>query len=170
MVFRCEPLFDAVSRIKEENPYGKVILTTPQGSLFTQDTAKKFSSKKGLIIICGHYEGVDERIFSIVDYEVSIGDYVLTGGELPAMVIADCVARLIPGVLPDEAAVYDSFNGGLLDWPCYTKPEVFNGQSVPEVLLSGNHKKIAEWRIKQAEERTRKRRPDLYKKYLKEKS
>ncbi|MBN1446099.1 MAG: tRNA (guanosine(37)-N1)-methyltransferase TrmD [Candidatus Omnitrophica bacterium] len=170
MVFRCEPVFNAVSRAKNENPCGKVIITSPQGSLFTQEAAKKFSREQGLIIICGHYEGIDERVFSIVDYEVSIGDYVLTGGELPAMVITDCVARLIPGVLPKEASVDDSFNGCLLDWPCYTKPEVFNGLRVPEILLSGNHKKIAEWRCKQAEERTRKKRPDLYKKYLKEKS
>ncbi len=167
MVLKCEPIFAAVKHIKKENDKGKVILTTPQGSLFNQRMAKRLSGEAGLIIICGHYEGVDERVTSIVDYEISIGDYVLTGGELPAMVIVDCVVRLLPGVLPEEAPVYDSFSQYLLDWPSYTKPAVFKGMKVPGVLLSGNHKKIEQWRKEQAEKRTKERRPDLYRKYLK---
>ncbi len=167
MVLACEPIFLAVEEIKKHNTDSLTILTSPQGEVFNQEMAKKLSEKKGLIIICGHYEGVDERIRSIVDCEISIGDYVLTGGELPAMVIVDCIARLLPGVLPDEAPVYDSFFDCLLDWPCYTRPEVFRGLKVPDVLLSGNHQKIAQWRHKQAVERTRQKRPDLYKKYSK---
>ncbi len=170
MVLRCEPVFSAVEQVKKENKKAKIVLTTPQGKLFTQDAAKKLSKEKGLIIICGHYEGIDERVASIVDEEVSIGDYVLTGGELPAMVITDCIARLIPGVLPDEAPVYDSFHEYLLDWQCYTRPEVFKGMRVPEILLSGDHKKIELWRKKQALKRTQERRPDLYQKYLKARS
>jgi len=170
MVLKCEPLFKAVNRISKENRRAKVVLMSPQGGLFTQESARRLSREKGLIIISGHYEGVDERVFSIVDHEISIGDYVLTGGELPAMVIADCVARLVPEVLPEEAAACDSFGAGLLDWPCYTKPSVFRGRRVPKVLLSGNHGKIAEWRQKQAEKRTKERRPDLYRKYLEEES
>ncbi|HPP30107.1 MAG TPA: tRNA (guanosine(37)-N1)-methyltransferase TrmD [bacterium] len=169
MVLKCEPIFAAVKHIKKENRKGKIILTTPQGSLFNQGMAKRLSGEEGLIIICGHYEGVDERVSSIVDCEISIGDYVLTGGELPAMVIVDSVVRLLPGVLPEEAPVYDSFSQHLLDWPSYTKPAVFKGMKVPDVLLSGNHKKIEEWRKKQAEKRTKIRRPELYKQYLKEK-
>lgn len=170
MVLRCEPIFNALKHIKKKNKKARVLLTTPQGKIFTQQTARELSKEKGIIIICGHYEGVDERVLTVVDEEVSIGDYVLTGGELPAMVIADCVARLIPGVLPEDAPVYDSFEQCLLDWECYTRPEVFNGIRVPEVLLSGNHKQIADWRRKQALKRTRDRRPDLYKRYIKGKS
>lgn len=168
MVLKCEPIFDAVEQIKKENRDAKVILTSPQGVLFNQKMANKLSKEKGLIIICGHYEGVDERVSSIVDYEISIGDYVLTGGELPAMVITDCVVRLLPGVLPEEAPSFDSFHNYLLDWPAYTKPAVFRGMKVPEVLLSGDHKKIAIWRRQEAEKRTKERRPDLYKEYLKQ--
>ena len=166
MVLKCEPIFNAVEKIKEENKEAKVILTTPQGILYNQEMAKKLSKEKGLIIICGHYEGVDERVSSICDYEISIGDYILTGGELPAMVITDSVVRLIPGVLPEEAPVYDSFFDYLFDWPCYTRPAVFRGMKVPDVLLSGNHKKIEEWRKEKAIERTKERRPDLYRKFL----
>ncbi|MCM8829871.1 MAG: tRNA (guanosine(37)-N1)-methyltransferase TrmD [Candidatus Omnitrophica bacterium] len=167
MVLKCEPIFAAVEHIKQYNKKGKVILTTPQGYLFNQGMAKRLSGEEGLIIICGHYEGVDERVSSIVDYEISIGDYVLTGGELPAMVIIDCVVRLLPGVLPKEAPVFDSFSQHLLDWPSYTKPAVFREMKVPEVLLSGNHKEIAHWRKEQAEKRTKERRPEIYKRYLK---
>ena len=166
MVLKCEPIFNAVEKIKEENKEAKVILTTPQGVLYNQEMAKKLSKEKGLIIICGHYEGVDERVSSICDYEISIGDYILTGGELPAMVITDSIVRLIPGVLPEEAPVYDSFFDYLFDWPCYTRPAVFRGMKVPDVLLSGNHKKIEEWRKEKAIERTKERRPDLYRKFL----
>lgn len=166
MVLSCEPIFLAVEEIKKHNAESLTILTSPQGEVFSQEMAGYLSRKKGLIIICGHYEGVDERVRSIVDCEISIGDYVLTGGELPAMVIVDCIARLLPEVLPEEAPVYDSFFDCLFDWPCYTRPENFRGLKVPDVLLSGNHKKIAEWRHRQAVERTIQKRPDLYRKYL----
>ncbi|MCK9265533.1 tRNA (guanosine(37)-N1)-methyltransferase TrmD [bacterium] len=167
MVFKCEPIFKAVEEIKKENNDAKVILTTPQGLLFTQNKAKEFSKEEGIIIICGHYEGIDERVTSICDEEISIGDYILTGGELPAMVVTEGVVRLLQGVLPEESFSYESFFEGLLDWPCYTRPEVFRGMKVPDVLLSGNHKKIEEWRQQQALERTKERKPELYKKYLK---
>jgi tRNA (guanine37-N1)-methyltransferase len=167
MVFKCEPIFKAVEEIKKENNDTKVILTTPQGLLFTQNKAKEFSKEEGIIIICGHYEGIDERVTSICDEEISIGDYILTGGELPAMVITEGVVRLLQGVLPEESFSYESFFEGLLDWPCYTRPEVFRGMKVPDVLLSGNHKKIEEWRQQQALERTKERKPELYEKYLK---
>lgn len=167
MVLKCEPIYDAVEKIKEENKNAKVILTTPQGIVYNHQLAKELSKQEGLIIICGHYEGVDERVTKICDYEISIGDYILTGGELPAMVIVDSVVRLLPGVLPDDAPVYDSFSEYLLDWPCYTRPENFRGMKVPEILLSGDHKKIQEWRRKMAIERTKERRPDLYEKFLK---
>lgn len=166
MVLKCEPIFNGVEKIKEENKEGKVILTTPQGVLYNQEMAKKLSKEEGLIIICGHYEGVDERVSSICNYEISIGDYILTGGELPAMVITDSVIRLIPGVLPEESSIYDSFFDYLLDWPCYTRPAVFRGMKIPDVLLSGNHKKIEKWRKDKAIERTKERRPDLYRKFL----
>lgn len=169
MVLACEPIFLAVEEVKKHNPESLTILTCPQGEIFSQQKAKELSREKGLIIICGHYEGVDERVRTIVDCEISIGDYVLTGGELPAMVIVDCVVRLLPGVLPEEAPVYDSFFDCLLDWPCYTRPEEFRGLKVPDVLLSGDHKKIAQWRLNQAIERTKQKRPDLHEKFIKEK-
>jgi tRNA (guanine37-N1)-methyltransferase len=170
MVFKCEPLFKGIEEIKKHNTGGKVILTTPQGKLFNQEMAKELSCHEGLIFICGHYEGIDERVSEICDYQISIGDYILTGGELPAMVITDSVVRLLPGVLPEEAPLYESFFDCLLDWPCYTRPEDFKGKKVPDVLLSGNHKKIEKWRKKQALERTKERRPDLYRKFLKKKN
>ncbi|MCM8759647.1 MAG: tRNA (guanosine(37)-N1)-methyltransferase TrmD [Candidatus Omnitrophica bacterium] len=169
MVLACEPIFLAVEEIKKHNTGSLTILTSPQGELFNQKMAKKLAKEKGLIIICGHYEGVDERVKTIVDYEISIGDYVLTGGELPAMVMVDCITRLLPGVIPEEAKKYDSFFDCLLDWPCYTRPENFRGLKVPEVLLSGNHEKIKQWRYKQAIERTRQKRPDLYKLFVNKK-
>ena len=167
MVFKCEPLYKAVLKIKKENKKARVILTTPQGVLFNQKKAGELSRQDGLVIICGHYEGVDERIVSVCDEEISIGDYILTGGELPAMVITEAVVRLVEGVIAKESPVWESFSANLLDWPCYTRPEVFKGMNVPEVLLSGNHLKIEEWRRQQSVERTKERRPDLYKKYLK---
>ncbi len=167
MVLKCQPVFEAVKNIKKENKKPRVILTTPQGRLFTQAKARQMSRESGLLIICGHYEGIDERVTDICDEEISIGDYILTGGELPAMVITDAVVRLLKGVLPDGAAVSDSFFEGLLDWPCYTKPVVFNGMEVPPVLLSGNHMAIDKWRKQQAFERTKDRRPEMYRLYLK---
>lgn len=167
MVLACGPIFAGVEEIRRHNPSGKVILTSPQGTLFTQETASALSREEGLILICGRYEGVDERVESICDCELSIGDYVVTGGELPAMVIADAVIRLVPGVLPEDAPSADSFSDRLLDWPCYTRPAEFRGMKVPEVLISGNHGQVEEWRRRQAVERTKRRRPDLYEKHMK---
>ena len=168
MVMKVEPTFKAISEIKKskiKNQKSKVILLTPQGKLFNQKIAKRLSKLKQIILICGHYEGVDERTRKhLVDEEISIGDYVLTGGELPAMVLADTIIRLIPGVVGKKDSVkYESFEKGLLDYPQYTRPENFKGWKVPKILLSGNHKKIQEWRMKKAIEKTKKRRPDLLK-------
>jgi len=149
MVLKLEPLFVAVETAKKNDKSAKVLLMTPRGQKFNQATARKFvKDKKGLIIICGHYEGYDERITSVVDQEISIGDYVLTGGELPAMVLADAVTRLIPGVLGGEnSAAEESFSDkDEKEHPHYTRPEEFKGLKVPEVLLSGNHAQIAAWR------------------------
>ncbi len=168
MVLKCQPIFDAVDTIKKENPEGKVILTTPTGILLNHQIVKKLSKEKGLIIICGHYEGVDERVTKICDYEISIGDYILTGGEIPAMVIVDSVIRLLPGVLPEEAPVYDSFYNYIFDWPSYTRPQNFRGMKVPDILISGNHREIEKWRRKKAIEKTKEKRPELYERYLKD--
>jgi len=141
----------------------KIILLTPQGKVFNQGIAKEFSKLDYVILIAGHYEGFDDRIRNLVDEEISIGDYVLTGGEIAAMVVVDSVVRLVPGVVGKEASLAEeSFNQNLLEYPQYTRPEEFKGQKVPEVLLSGNHAEIAKWRRGQAEERTRERRPDLF--------
>ncbi len=159
MVLTCQPVFDAVKDIKEDN--SKVILMTPQGTKYNQKIAYNLSKEEHLIIICGHYEGFDERIRSICDMELSIGDYVLTGGELPSMVVTDSVVRLIDGVIDSGSHLNDSFNDDKLDYPTYTKPREYEGMEVPDVLLSGDHKKIEEWRSKSKEERTANRRPDL---------
>ena len=160
MVLACQPIFDCVERIK--TPESKVILLTPSGVPYKQQIAYDFSKEKHLIIICGHYEGFDDRIESICDYLISIGDYVLTGGEIPAMVLSDSIIRLIPGVINEESHINDSFNDNyLLDYPTYTKPDTYKGMKVPEVLLSGDHKKIDEWRKQEAIKRTEERRPDL---------
>jgi tRNA (guanine37-N1)-methyltransferase len=163
MVMRPEPLFDgirAVSSLDPRAPY--VVLTTPQGAPFTQATAASLSQKERLLIVCGRYEGVDERVGTLVDLELSIGDYVLSGGEVPAMVIVDAVSRLLPGVLGDErSAADDSFADGLLEYPHYTRPATCEGLSVPEVLLSGDHARIAAWRRRASVLRTARRRPDL---------
>lgn len=162
MLMKPEPLFKAVEKFKREDSV--VILMTPQGEPFKQEAAEELSNLKHIIIICGHYEGVDERVReSLVDREISIGDYILTSGNLPAMVIIDAVARLIPGVLgSEESGSSESFSeNGILEYPQYTRPEEFRGMNVPEVLLSGNHGEIASWRKKEAEKRTRARRPDL---------
>jgi tRNA (guanine37-N1)-methyltransferase len=139
-----------------------IILLCPTGAPLTQEKVKSLAKEKHLILVCGHYEGVDERVRDYMDEEISIGDYVLTGGEIPAMVLIDAVARQIPGVVKEEASVKkDSFYNGLLDYPSYTRPEEFEGKRVPEVLLSGNHAEIEKWRREQALERTKNRRPDL---------
>ncbi len=167
MVFKPEPLFEAVESISINHPYEgaspRIILLTPQGRLFSQNIAAELAQEDNLIIICGHYEGVDERIRTyLANDEISIGDYVLTGGELPAMVIIDATIRLIPGVLGAETATGDdSHANGWLEYPHYTRPPSFRGWEVPETLLSGNHAAIARWRKQQSIIRTRMRRPDL---------
>lgn len=161
MVLRCEPLFAAVDALKTDK--SKVILLTPDGEVYKQSKALEFKKYEHLILICGHYEGFDERIRSIVDFEISIGDYILTGGEIAAMVISDSIIRLIDGVITDTSLESESFNNNLLDYPVYTKPQVFRGMAVPDVLISGNHAKIKEWRWKKQLERTKERRPDLLK-------
>ena len=166
MVLKPEPIFRAVDFLKEDGMPRKVILLTPQGRTFNQAIAEAYSKeKKRFVFICGRYEGIDERVKTLVDEEVSIGDYVLTGGELAALVIIDAVTRLIPGALGDERSVEDeSFSWGLLDYPHYTRPREFRGLSVPHALVSGNHKEIEYWRRKQALKKTVKVRPDIIKK------
>ena len=164
MVMKAEPIVMAVESVKAGfNPDAKVILTTPQGKKFNQQMAAEFAASNGLVIICGRYEGVDERVKELaVDMEVSVGDYVLSGGELPALVIIDAVSRLIHGVLgSDKSAADDSFSSGLLEYPQYTRPESFRGLKVPEILLSGNHQEIKTWRRAESIKRTMEKRPDL---------
>lgn len=159
MVLMCQPIFDCVNALKTEDC--KVIMMTPDGEVYNQQKAYSLSKEKHLIIICGHYEGFDERIRSICDIEISIGDYVLTGGEIPSMVILDSVSRLVTGVINNESHENDSFNNNLLDYPTYTKPRVYNGMEVPEILLSGNHKLISEYRYQEQLKKTKIRRGDL---------
>ena len=166
MLIKPESIFDAVEDVKKKLKGSvRVILLTPQGRCFKQGVAKELTSYDNLIFICGHYEGFDERIREfLVDDEISIGDYILTGGEIPAMVVVETVVRLLPDVLGNESSHdVESFCEGLLEYPQYTRPEDFKGMKVPEVLLSGHHKEIANWRKQQAEKRTKKRRPDLKK-------
>jgi len=160
MVMRIEPIARAKSKLQTSK--SKMILMCPTGKLLTQQRVKELAKEEHLILLCGHYEGVDERVRALVDDEISIGDYVLTGGELPAMVLVDAVARHIPGIVKEEASVAkDSFFEGLLDYPAYTRPEEFEGKKVPEVLLSGHHAEIENWRRKEALRRTLLRRPEL---------
>lgn len=161
MVLRCEPLVDAIESLKTED--SKVILLCPQGVPYKEQKAKEYANIKHIILLCGHYEGFDERIRKFVDEEISIGDYVLTGGEIPAMVIVDSVVRLLPGVIKKDSYESDSFTNNLLDYPTYTKPYEFRGLKVPDVLLSGNHQNIKKWREEQALINTKKRREDLLK-------
>ncbi len=171
MVMQAQPIYDAYRYICDKA--GKelpVIYMTPQGRTFNQGIACELAELDDVVLLCGHYEGVDERILEMIvtDY-ISIGDFVLTGGELPAMAIVDTVSRLVPGVLHnDTSAIDESFSGNLLEYPQYTRPEEFMGKCVPEVLLSGHHKNIAAWRKEQSELRTKERRPDMYEKYMKE--
>lgn len=162
MVLMCQPIYDAIESIRTDK--SKVIMLTPDGCLHNQKQAYDLSKEKHLILLCGHYEGFDERIRKIVDLEISIGDYVLTGGELPAMVVADSIIRLVPGVITDDSHLNDSFNNNLLDYETYTKPQEFRGMCVPDVLISGDHKKIDEFRKNSSYNRTRERRPDLLEK------
>ena len=159
MILMIEPLVKAVEDLK--TPDSKIILLSPRGTVWKQRLAKKYSSPKHLILICGHYEGVDERISNFVDEEISIGDFILTGGEIPTMVLIDSIVRLIPEVLEKQEATQKESFEPLLEFPQYTRPETFRGLKVPKILLSGNHQKIAEWRRKKAEELTKKLRPDL---------
>jgi tRNA (guanine37-N1)-methyltransferase len=163
MVIMCEPLTKAIEELSAERKYDDVIYLTPDGVTLNQKTANQFSLKKNLLMICGHYKGIDERIREhFVTKEISIGDYVLSGGELAAAVLVDAIGRLIPGVLNDEtSALTDSFQDNLLAPPVYTRPEDFRGWKVPDILISGNHKLIEEWRHEQSVKRTNDKRPDL---------
>ena len=150
MLLRCEPIFDCLDDIKTQD--SKIIMLTPDGKTFKQSDAKEFKTFKHLIFLCGHYEGFDERIKSIVDYEISIGDFILTGGEIPAMAIVDSIVRLLPGAINCQSLESETFEEGLLDYPSYTKPPIYREMKVPDVLLSGDHAKIEAWR----QEKTRK--------------
>jgi len=159
MVLQCEPIFRCIDEIKTKD--SKIILVTPDGKTYNQEMATDLSKEKHLIIICGHYEGFDERIRTLADYEISIGDYILTGGELASCVITDSIVRLIAGVINEESLQSESFSSNLLDYPTYTKPAVFRGMEVPSVLLSGNHQEIKKWRQNKRIKKTQERRPDL---------
>jgi tRNA (guanine37-N1)-methyltransferase len=163
MVMKIEPLAASIEAVKAERPKSRVIMATPRGKPFDQATARDMAREEALLLICGRYEGVDERVRELfVDDEISLGDFVMTGGELAAMVIVDAVSRLIPGVLGSaDSAAADSFSDGLLEYPHYTRPAEFRGAKVPEVLLSGNHQEIAWWRRRQSLQRTMTVRPDL---------
>ena len=159
MVLMCEPIFNAIEDLRRENT--KVIMLTPSGEVFNQKVATRLSKFEHIILLCGHYEGFDERIKTIVDMEISIGDYILTGGEIPAMAITDTIVRLIPGVINNESLDSESFNDNLLDYPVYTRPEVFRDMKVPEVLLSGHHANIEKYRKEEQLRITKERRKDL---------
>ncbi len=163
MVMRVEPVYDMIAELKSERDYDEVIYMSPDGERFTQGMANELSLKENIIILCGHYKGIDERIREhLVTREISVGDYVVSGGEIPAALVADALVRLIPGALTDEtSALSDSFQEGLVSPPVYTRPAEFNGWKVPEVLLSGNPRLIRQWQDEQALERTAKRRPEL---------
>ncbi len=173
MLMQAQPVYDAweavCTKIRNRGfrDRPRVIYLTPQGRTFRQELAQELSKEQELILLCGHYEGIDERVLEeIVTDEISIGDYVLTGGELPAMVLIDAVARLVPGVLHnEESAATESFDNGLLEYPQYSRPEIWHDKKVPEILLSGDHAKVDQWRLEQSIERTKKRRPDLYEAY-----
>ncbi|MBP9669962.1 tRNA (guanosine(37)-N1)-methyltransferase TrmD [Candidatus Woesebacteria bacterium] len=164
MVLRVDVVVPMIKRVKELNEGAPIILMTPQGEKYTQGKARTLASESGLILVCGHYEGFDERIREYATQEISIGDYVLTGGELASMVITDSVVRLLPGVLGDDTSSHDeSHSEGLLEYPQYTRPLEYEGKKVPEILTGGNHKEIDKWRMEQSRERTKIRRPDLLK-------
>lgn len=169
MVLSPQPIFDCIDKLTSERDYDEIIFTSPDGERFEQNNANHLSLQRNLIFLCGHYKGVDQRVREeLVTKEFTIGDVVLSGGELPVLMMADAIIRLIPGVLGDaESALSDSFQDDLLDAPVYTRPPDFRGLKVPEILLSGDHKKIKEWRSSKSEERTKQRRPDLYKNFNK---
>ena len=162
MVMQVQPIRDCIIEIKKQNPKTKVIYLSPQGNKLDQDLVEKLTTYDSLTMLCGRYEGIDERVIeNDIDYEVSIGDYVISGGELAAMVVIDTISRRLPNVLGNEDSLRDSFTDNLLDYPHYTRPEVVDGHSVPEVLLSGNQAKIDAWRLEQSIKRTKQKRPDL---------
>ena len=165
MVMQIEPVWRCMEELKSQRDYDEIIFTSPDGEQLDQPMANALSLKENIMILCGHYKGVDYRIREyLITKEITIGDYVLTGGELPAAVIADAVVRLLPGAIGDEqSALSDSFQDGLIEAPVYTRPEIFNGWRVPEILLSGHQAKIAEWKMQQSLERTRRLRPNLLK-------
>ena len=163
MLMTIQPLYDAIKSVNREK--SKLIFPSPQGRLFTQNVAKELSEEEHLVFICGHYEGVDERLFSLFEIdEISLGDFVLTGGELPSMVMVDALCRLVDGVLNKKSLENESFSNGLLEYPQYTRPASFMGLEVPEILLSGNHEEVNKWRAEQSLKRTKERRKDLLKK------
>lgn len=172
MVLTAQPIFSCIEKLTQERTYDEIIFTAPDGDVYQQEDANALSVKKNLIILCGHYKGVDQRVRdSLITREYSIGDYVLSGGEIPALVITDSIVRLLPGVLGDaESALTDSFQEHLLSAPVYTRPASFRGQKIPMELASGDHKKVDAWRHNAAVMRTQKKRPDLYKKYINEES
>ena len=166
MVLQIEPIDRLISHLKSERDYDEVIFTAPDGERFDQKAANGLSLKENIIILCGHYKGVDQRVRDhLITKEYSIGDFVLTGGELAAMVVTDAVCRMVPGVLAETASFEDeSHFNGLLEYPQYTRPAVWHGRAIPEILISGNHEKVRQWRRKQSLRRTRSRRPDMYEK------
>ncbi|MEX0723172.1 MAG: tRNA (guanosine(37)-N1)-methyltransferase TrmD [Gracilimonas sp.] len=170
MVLTPQPIFSCIEKLQAERDYDEIIFTAPDGDVFKQADANALSLKKNIIILCGHYKGVDQRVRDeLITKEYSIGDYVLSGGEIPALAITDAIVRLLPGVLGDAgSALNDSFQDGLLEGPVYTRPAEFKGLKVPDILLSGDHKKVVEWKQQQSEKRTKERREDLYKKFKKE--
>jgi len=159
MVLTCQPIFDCIKSLR--TPDSIVIMLTPEGSVYNQKMAIDLSSKKHLILLCGHYEGFDERIKTICDMFISVGDFILTGGEIPSMLIADSIVRLLDGVIDKSSLDSESFNNNLLDYPTYTKPRVYEGMEVPSVLINGDHKKIAEYRLNEQIKKTKELRPDL---------
>jgi tRNA (guanine37-N1)-methyltransferase len=162
MIMKPEPIIKGIKAIRSQHPAAWVILMTPQGTPLKQERAKRLAEQPHIALVCGRYEGVDERVLGFVDEEISLGDYILTGGELAALVVVDAIARLIPGVLGDEgSSEEDSFSRGLLEYPQYTRPREYEGSEVPEVLLSGNHQTIEQWRRQEALRRTWQRRPEL---------
>ena len=167
MVMKCQPIFDAVAHVRrQDDRAGEMILLSPQGQPLTQGVVAELAATDRLIVLAGHYEGFDERIRTLADREISIGDFVMSGGEIPAMALIDAVVRLLSGALgKDESTHEESFAAGLLEYPHYTRPRDYEGMGVPDLLLSGDHKRITEWRLRQAKLRTRQRRPDLWQKY-----
>jgi tRNA (guanine37-N1)-methyltransferase len=161
MLMMFPPFYEAIKTLKTQDAY--IVMTSPQGNLFDQQKAIELSKKKHIIILCGHYEGIDARVEDLIDEEVSIGNYVLTGGEMPAMIISDAISRLVPGVIHEESSDTDSLQKGWLKYPQYTKPEVYEGFRVPDILLSGHHQNIENWRKEQSVKRTLLKRPDLIK-------